>query len=186
MAEQLILVNAADQEIGHSEKIAARHGFLQCAFSVFFFDSQDRLLPQRRAIGKYHWSNTRSGHPRPGETLEDAARRHLREETGLDCTLQPVAVIRYRETFENGLAEHEYDPTFIGLTGQPRPAAPEEASAWQGQTPAAIHTQVAAEPQRFSVWFRTITEAPRPFRLEEWSRQLLQEQQPTGGHAPNS
>ncbi|HKG98195.1 MAG TPA: NUDIX domain-containing protein, partial [Pyrinomonadaceae bacterium] len=93
MEEQLILVNEHDEAVGVEEKITAHlNGALHRAFSVFIFNSVGQLLLQKRASTKYHskglWSNTCCGHPRPGESVEEASRRRLREEMGFDCEVR--------------------------------------------------------------------------------------------------
>jgi 8-oxo-dGTP pyrophosphatase MutT (NUDIX family) len=92
-AEQLILVDAEDRELGVGDKLQAHlTGTLHRAFSMFVFDNQKQLLIQKRALTKYHsgglWSNTVCGHPRPGENTIDAAHRRLKEEMGFDCELE--------------------------------------------------------------------------------------------------
>ncbi|MBV8858963.1 MAG: isopentenyl-diphosphate Delta-isomerase, partial [Acidobacteria bacterium] len=49
-AEQLILVDESDRELGVGEKLEVhRAGALHRAFSVFVFDRRGRLLLQQRA-----------------------------------------------------------------------------------------------------------------------------------------
>lgn len=68
-----ILVNEADDILGSASKAEAHrfnpkqpHGLLHRAFSVFLFDSQKRLLLQRRADSKITfpgvWTNTCCSH----------------------------------------------------------------------------------------------------------------------------
>mgnify|MGYP000919705071 CR=1 FL=1 len=81
---------------------------------MFVFDSQGRILLQRRADTKYHfgglWTNSCCGHPRPGEPVATAASRRLREEMGIDVVLEAVASFIYRASDpESGLTEHELD-----------------------------------------------------------------------------
>jgi len=170
--ERVVLVDEEDRAIGVEEKMAAHlGGRLHRAFSVFVFDGSGRLLLQRRAAGKYHsarqWSNTCCGHPRPGEALEAAARRRLREEMGLDCPLVKVATYRYRARLENGLWENEVDHLLAGeFEGSPAPD-PDEAEGWRWVDPAALRREIAAEPRRFTVWLRGCLEqalaaAPAP------------------------
>ena len=66
--ETVILVDEADNVIGEMEKMEAhKKGVLHRAFSVFVLDSNNRLLLQQRALGKYHspglWTNTCCSHP---------------------------------------------------------------------------------------------------------------------------
>ena len=131
--EQVILVDADDDEIGISPKLRAHEtGELHRAVSVFVFDADGRVLLQRRAAGKYHsaglWSNTCCGHPRPGETARAAALRRLREEMGVECALEPRGSFSYRAILGNGLVEHEIDHLFVGtFQGSPAPDASEVA-----------------------------------------------------------
>lgn len=92
MQERVILVDRMGREIGTEEKLKAhREGKLHRAFSIFIFNTVGELLLQKRSKTKYHsgglWTNTCCGHPRPGESHYDAARRRLNEEMGFDCDL---------------------------------------------------------------------------------------------------
>src|ERR1044072_9507578 len=88
--EQVVVVNDHDVAIGVDDKTRAHLlGVLHRAFSIFVMNSAGQLLLQRRALAKYHsrglWSNTCCGHPRPGESINQASRRRLMEEMGLDA-----------------------------------------------------------------------------------------------------
>ena len=134
--EQVILVDQDDREIGVREKLDAhKRGELHRAFSVFVFDGQGALLIQQRAKGKYHtsglWTNTCDGHPRPGETIAEAARRRLLEEMGFECELDEALAFTYHAELGDGLVEHEYDHVLVGrFDGEPEPD-PREAAGWQ-------------------------------------------------------
>ena len=119
MMEQVILVDENDHETGLMPKLEAHQkGFLHRAFSVFIFNSKGELLLQQRALNKYHseglWSNTCCSHPRPGESINDAANRRLAEEMGLSCEIYPAFGFIYKADLDNDLIEHEYDHVFIG------------------------------------------------------------------------
>src|SRR3954466_133771 len=135
MAEQLILVDENDTQVGVAEKMDVHpRGVLHRAFSVFVFDGEGRLLMQRRAAGKYHspglWSNTACGHPRPGEPTDAAARRRLSDELGVTCgELRPAGVLRYR-TELGELVENEVDHLLVTrVDDAPRPD-PAEVEGW--------------------------------------------------------
>lgn len=169
-AEQLILVDAHDREVGVGEKLQVhREGALHRAFSVFVFDDAGRLLLQKRASGKYHsgglWSNTACGHPRPGEATAAAARRRLREEMNFDCELREEFSFLYRAELEGGLVEHEYDHVFAGTySGRPAPD-PAEVEDWEWVTIEELRRAVGREPARYSRWLRIVVEESGWHRL---------------------
>jgi isopentenyl-diphosphate Delta-isomerase len=117
--DEVVLVNDDDEVIGVAEKLAAHlSGDLHRAFSIFVFNSAAQLLLQKRAASKYHskglWSNTCCGHPRPGESIEEASRRRLYEEMGFECEVRQVFALTYFAELDGGLFEHEYDHVFVG------------------------------------------------------------------------
>lgn len=156
--ERVVLVDRDDRELGAVEKLEAhRSGALHRAFSVFILDGHGRLLLQQRALEKYHtgglWSNTCCGHPRPGEALEAAARRRLREEMGLDCMLERRFGFVYQAELGGGLAEHEYDHVLVGFhQGQPEPD-PSEVADWRWMRLTEVDADVRSRPAEYTPWF---------------------------------
>src|ERR1051325_6835214 len=104
--EEVILVNANDEQIGTMEKMEAHaKAMLHRAFSVFVFNARGEMLLQQRALSKYHsgglWSNACCSHPRPGEDTLRAAERRLQEELGFFTPLQKVFHFTYTAPFVN-------------------------------------------------------------------------------------
>lgn len=159
--ERVILVDENDRPIGTVEKLAAHRdgGRLHRAFSVFLFDGRGRMLLQRRAAAKYHfpllWTNACCGHPRPGEALEEAARRRVREELGVDVDLHRVFGFVYEAAdARSGLTEREYDHVLVGrLDGPPAPC-PGEVEAVEWREPGELSRDAAERPERYTPWFR--------------------------------
>jgi isopentenyl-diphosphate delta-isomerase len=157
MSEEVVLVDENDREVGRAEKIAAHvQGTLHRAFSIYIFNSRGRLLLTRRAPGKYHsgglWTNTCCGHPRPGEETTAAARRRLREETGIDCAVEEKFSFVYRAPFANGLTEHELDHVFVGTYDGALNVDPNEADAVEWVEVDKLVPDIKAHPEKYSVW----------------------------------
>jgi isopentenyl-diphosphate Delta-isomerase len=161
--EHVILVTADDQAIGTMEKIEAhKKGVLHRAFSVLLFNSKGEMLLQKRAADKYHsaglWTNTCCSHPLPGEEIESAARRRLKEEMGID--VQPTFAYKfiYRAELENDLLEHELDHVLIGtFDGEPQ-INPNEVAAWKYADVTSLKNDVKLHPENYTYWFRIILE----------------------------
>lgn len=156
MEEMVVLVDEEDAEVGHAPKSRVHAtGERHRAVSVFLFDGQGRLLLQQRAAGKYHspglWSNTCCGHPRPGESALDAARRRLREEMGIVCELTHAVTFEYRAPVGE-LLEHEVDHVFTGrFSGTPAPDA-REVGGWSWRALDEVVADTRANPSRYSAW----------------------------------
>jgi isopentenyl-diphosphate delta-isomerase len=157
--EQVVLVDNRDCTLGSEEKMRAhRLGKLHRAFSIFVFNSAKELLLQRRAHIKYHsgglWSNTCCGHPRPGETINAAATRRLREEMGFICDLQECFNFLYRAKLDHALIEHEFDHVLLGrFSGAPAPD-PTEVSEFRWMSLDRLRDAVATRPNDFTYWLR--------------------------------
>jgi isopentenyl-diphosphate delta-isomerase len=158
-SERVVLVNENDQVIGIEDKIRAHLcGVLHRAFSVFVLNTSGDLLLQQRAMTKYHsrglWSNTCCGHPRPGETIEQASQRRLKEEMGFDSDLNEVFSFVYRAKLEDGLIEHEYDHILVGrFEGIPTPD-PVEVADWKWLDATTLSADLKAHPENYTFWFR--------------------------------
>lgn len=161
MRQEVILVDEEDRPVGRREKLAAHvSGELHRAFSVFLFDSTGRWLLQRRHPDKYHsgglWTNTCCSHPAPGEQTAKAASDRLRLEMGITVPLDAAFQFLYRAEFENQLVEHELDHVFTGrFEGEPVPN-PGEVSEWRWMSTEDLLSEMDANPERFTYWFRTV------------------------------
>ncbi|MES2761202.1 MAG: isopentenyl-diphosphate Delta-isomerase [Bacteroidota bacterium] len=161
--EYVILVDEQDNDIGVMEKQEAHQkGMLHRAFSIFIFNDQKKLLLQQRALSKYHsaglWTNTCCSHPRPNETIKDAASRRLFEEMGLSCDLQIKTNFIYRTPFENGLTEHEFDYVLTGQTNQIPMVNKEEVENYKWQAIDEIKKDVMSNPHKYTSWFKIALE----------------------------
>ncbi|MDQ6814263.1 MAG: isopentenyl-diphosphate Delta-isomerase [Bacteroidota bacterium] len=156
--EEVILVDANDQQIGKMEKMEAhRKGVLHRAFSVFIFNDRREMLLQQRAIAKYHsgglWTNACCSHPRPGEETEAAALRRLQEELGFITPLTKIFDFEYNTAFDNGLTEHEFDHVYVGnYTGKIAPA-PSEVQDYCYKNLNELSATLQSHPHKYTAWF---------------------------------
>ncbi|KAF2651467.1 isopentenyl-diphosphate delta isomeras-like protein 1 [Lophiostoma macrostomum CBS 122681] len=137
MDEVCIVLDDNDAPIGSASKKVCHlmenidQGLLHRAFSVFLFDSQNRLLLQQRATEKITfpdmWTNTCCSHPLgiPGETgvgldasvqgVRRAAVRKLDQELGIKASQVPIdnfkflTRIHYKSPSDGKWGEHEID-----------------------------------------------------------------------------
>lgn len=158
--EQVVLVDPEGTPIGTMDKsrVHTADTPLHLAFSCYAFDSEGRMLLTRRALGKRTWpgvwTNTCCGHPAPGEHLEDAIRRRLRFELGVEIESLRVVLpgFRYRAIAPDGIVENEVCPVFFAqLRSEPR-AAPDEVMEWRWTSVADFLTVADAAPFVLSPW----------------------------------
>jgi isopentenyl-diphosphate delta-isomerase len=157
--ENVILVTSDDREYGTCEKLKAhQEGLLHRAFSIFIFNSENKMLLQQRALNKYHsgglWTNACCSHPRPGEPVLKAAERRLFEEMGFRTPLQAAFSFLYHADVGQGLIEHEYDHVFLGKYDGPIDNTnPEEVHTYRWQDVSALVDDVKSTPELFTAWF---------------------------------
>ncbi|MGB0456431.1 MAG: isopentenyl-diphosphate Delta-isomerase [Flavobacteriaceae bacterium] len=161
--EQVILVNENDEQIGLMPKMEAHEkAVLHRAFSVFIFNSNNELMLQQRAAHKYHspllWTNTCCSHQRDGETNIEAGTRRLQEEMGFTTSLKETTSFIYKAPFDNGLTEHELDHIMIGYYEQAPVINPDEVEDWKWMPLENVRTDIAAQPELYTVWFKIIFE----------------------------
>jgi len=156
--EFVILVDEQDNAIGTMEKQQAHvQGLLHRAFSIFIFNSEKKILLQKRAATKYHcgglWTNACCSHPRENENTRDAANRRLQEEMGMQCELKPIFTFVYKAEFENGLIEHEFDHVFLGESNQTPTVNNQEVDEFRYIGIDELQLEIKTSPQNFTPWF---------------------------------
>ena len=157
--EQVVLVDDQDQPIGTSSKSRVHTGAtpLHRAFSVFLFNKRGQLLVQQRSHTKKTWplvwSNSCCGHPAPGESREEAARRRLKDELGIGEADLRLALpgYRYRAEFR-GVVENEICPVFVAVTGAEPRINPREVEAIRWVDWDEFVRQVRDTPGSLAVW----------------------------------
>ena len=95
------------------------------------------MLLTRRAVTKRTWpatwTNACCGHPRLGETLRDAVRRHLRSELNVAPTAMSLALgdFVYRATMPDGTIEHEWCPVVVATVDAAVDPNPDEVDDFE-------------------------------------------------------
>lgn len=169
----VVLLDEAGSPVGVRPRmdVHGEHTPLHLAFSTYLVDDSGRVLITRRALNKVTWpgvwTNSCCGHPRPGESLQDAARRRISEELGVDVAelVEVLPDFRYWARDASGIVENEICPVFVGRLGTAQLSPdPDEVieTAWV-DWPALVGS-VSATPQVFSPWsVRQVAELARTF-----------------------
>ncbi|MFM2226857.1 MAG: isopentenyl-diphosphate Delta-isomerase [Bacteroidota bacterium] len=170
--EFVVLVDEQDNAIGTMEKQQAHvEGVLHRAFSIFIFNSEKKLLLQKRASSKYHcgglWTNTCCSHPRENETVLDAANRRLEEEMGMSCNLQSIFSFVYKAEFENGLTEHEFDHVFFGESNSTPTLNLEEVEDFRYVGMEELQIEINENPAHFTPWFLIALDRVKEFNATQ-------------------
>ena len=157
--ENVILVDEKDNQVGLMPKLEAHQkGLLHRAFSVFIFNSDYKLLLQKRASSKYHsgglWTNTCCSHPRDGEDIIDAANRRLDEEMGIKTSLRKVFDFIYTAELDNNLIENEFDHVFYGVYDIDPIINKDEAEDFKWVDMETLKNDIENNTDQYTVWFK--------------------------------
>jgi len=159
--EHVILVDERDDAIGTMEKIEAHEkGLLHRAFSILLFNSKGEVLLQKRSRKKYHsgglWTNTCCSHPQPNEQIEEATRRKLKQEMGIEAKTEFAYKFIYKTNLDKNLIEHEYDHVYTGIfDGQPI-INNDEVEDWKFVDVKTLQQDVERNPSEYTHWFKLI------------------------------
>ena len=157
--ENVILVDEKDNQVGLMPKLEAHQkGLLHRAFSVFIFNSDYKLLLQKRASSKYHsgglWTNTCCSHPRDGEDIIDAANRRLNEEMGIKTSLRKVFDFIYTAKLDNNRIENEFDHVFYGVYDIDPIINKDEAEDFKWVDMETLKNDIENNKDQYTVWFK--------------------------------
>ena len=161
MLEEVILVDSEDHAIGRMEKMEAHEkGLLHRAFSILIFNEKGEMLLQQRATEKYHspglWTNACCSHPRPNESNLDAAYRRLKEEMGMQTSMEEIFKFTYRAELEDGLIEHEIDHVFYGISNENPNINLDEVMDYKWIDFLELQNHIALYPEKYTAWFNLL------------------------------
>ncbi len=127
------VVNEQDEIIGQAtkEEVAAKGLICRVAF-IMLMNRDDELLLHQRSANKraypLYWSGAAAGHLISGETYEEAARREMKEEIGVEATLEFVGKFFSEE-------DREMVGVFLGHYDGPIKAEPFEVARVENFSP---------------------------------------------------
>lgn len=160
--EHVVLLDELGRAVGSAPKHHVHHEStpLHLAFSCYVFDPAGRLLVTRRALSKKTfpgvWTNTACGHPAPSERLEDAVRRRVHQELGLDLLDLRLILPEFRYTaIMDGIRENEMCPVWVATTDGEVVLDPTEVDAVRWQPWADFCHDVLDGSLDVSQWCRT-------------------------------
>ncbi|KAI4086961.1 MAG: hypothetical protein LQ344_007130 [Seirophora lacunosa] len=184
MEEVCIVLDNDDNPIGSASKKVCHlmknidDGLLHRAFSVFLFDSQNRLLLQQRASEKITfpdmWTNTCCSHPLgvPEETgaeletavqgVRRAAQRKLDQELGIKAQQVPLdrfqflTRIHYKAPSDGKWGEHEIDYILIIKSDVDHTANPNEVKDSKYVSQQDLRQMFEDGSLKFTPWFKLI------------------------------
>ena len=180
MDENCIIVDKEDNVIGKDSKINCHlgEGKLHRAFSVLLFNSEDKLLIQKRASEKITfpsiWANSCCSHPLYSDGEENgiigakkAAKRKLSQELGINSSsielndLQYITKMHYRSRADKKWIEHEIDYIFVvkcDVNINPNPNEIEQTKYVEQNELELLFDAADNGSLRIGPWFRLIKE----------------------------
>ncbi|MET4693661.1 isopentenyl-diphosphate delta-isomerase [Endozoicomonas lisbonensis] len=182
MGEALIGVTADDEVTGSVSKYHAHAGagVLHRAFSVLLFNTEGKLLIQKRSAEKItfpdYWANTCCSHPLYTEDeleaadsagVKRAAIRKLAQELGITGELAEgdftaMTRLHYRAESGNGWVEEEMDHILIARATVTLALNPNEVASVQWVSRGELSDLLKDKEVLIAPWFRVIAEQLLP------------------------
>jgi len=158
--DHVVLLDARGKPSATMAKSGAHHGStpFHLAFSCHVVRADGRALITRRSACKQTWpgvwSNACCGHPRLGETLRGAVRRHLAAELGVGLRRLALAIgdFAYRAEMPDGIVEHELCPVVVAEVDGPLRLDPAEADRAEWVEWSALQRRARDAPGSLSPW----------------------------------
>jgi isopentenyl-diphosphate delta-isomerase len=140
--EEIVFVNEDGTPTGETGPKLESHTAstqLHLAFSCYIFrPSDNRFLVTQRAKTKKVWpgvwTNSVCGHPKPGETVEEAIHRRAKDELGIQSIKSITCVLpeyRYTTPPYNGIIENEFCPVYVAYVSADIKRNPEEVEEFR-------------------------------------------------------
>ncbi len=108
--ENNVIIGRASREECHAK------GLLHRGIFVLVINSNGKILLQKRSMNKDIrpglWTTSVSGHVDSGETYEEAARREMREEIGIDTKVRELYTFVFKDKGKDYI-DNEIDKIFV-------------------------------------------------------------------------
>ncbi len=157
MSEEIFdVVDEEDRVVGQAPRsVVHAQGLLHRAANIFVFDSEGRMLLQKRSASKDEYplcyTSSASGHLNAGETYDEAAPRELEEELGLRSPLTMVA------KFNGGPhSANEHTVLYKTVTDEAPTLHPEEIESAAFFDLDQIAEMIRTTPEQFTPPFRLL------------------------------
>lgn len=159
MEELIVLVNDNNEQVGVAPKLATHnaHTPLHRAFSVYIFNKKGAFLVTQRALSKKvfpgMWTNSCCGHPAPGELTEDAIKRRLKFELGIEPKYLKVVLPKYRyRAVMNDIVENEICPVYMAISTEDIKPNPDEVEKYKWVEWSDFLKELSTTPEKYSPW----------------------------------
>lgn len=139
MTEYFDVVDEKDKIIGRATREEChKKGLLHRGIFVLVINSKGQILLQKRSMKKDtrpgYWTTSVSGHVDSGETYEEAAKREMHEEIGIQANIDYIFTFVSRDS-EKNYSDNEIDKVFFARNDGPFTVPKDEADFVKFYTP---------------------------------------------------
>lgn len=157
---KLVIVNENDEELGLEDaaKCHLGKGILHRALTVFIFNSENKLLIQKRSKSKLlwplTWESSCSSHPLSGEDYIMAGKKCVKREIGVNCNLEILGKFQYQAKYRDVGSENEVCALLVGFHhGDIRPNS-EEIAEWVWVDHMILTNDLDERSEKYAPWLR--------------------------------
>ena len=165
MPEYILTVDENDNVIGKEEKVKCHlgDGILHRAFTLMVFNDKNELLITKRSQEKMlwpgFWDGSISSHVHEGETYEDAGKRRLPQELGVESDdVKFLFKIRYQTPYKDVGSENEIDAALIVKGINEVFPNEREISEYKYVDLKELEEDMKKNPEKYAPWFMMIFE----------------------------
>ena len=158
--EQVILVDSKDNVLGYEEKFKCHHNpvKLHRAISVVIFNDRNEMLITKRSSLKKtwpgFWTNACCSHPRRNETHEEAAKRRVREELGIEIEPKFLFKLEYSAKYDETWGENELDWFFMAKHNGAIKPDKNEVEEWKYIGKEELKKDIKENSNKYTPWFK--------------------------------